>query len=264
RPRRDHRAELVRAGRSIPRGGPGELDRALEMRFHGEGRDGGPDLPGPGHPVFLPRARREAGVPGALRSRRVPGLALRRVMKRQFLGFVLLIAALHVFGEDLLYRSNDFGMPLQRIAPYQQGASRWILRVRRTGLDEVRLLSDNGKEVRRWELSWNTQRTEKVEKEIAGSLLAARRVYDASGGLLQEEEYTAGALSKKTLFTYANGRLEGTRVRAGSDERQVSQEEYFYATNGGLREVRRTVAAGETSVSSSLTGSSGLTEERSS
>ncbi|MGO9307968.1 MAG: hypothetical protein ACLQDL_02960 [Spirochaetia bacterium] len=184
-------------------------------------------------------------------------------MKRQFLAFILLLAALHVFGEDILYRSNDFGMPLERIAPYQQDAFRWILRVRRSGPDEVRLLSDNGKEARRWEISWNRDRTEKVEKEFAGTVLAARRVYDAAGTLLQEEEYTAGALSKKTLFSYADGRLARTRVRAGPDGQQVSQEVYLYATDGGLREVRRTSAAGDTSVSSSLTGSAGLAEERS-
>ncbi len=185
-------------------------------------------------------------------------------MKRHFLGLVLLLAVLHVHGEDLLYRSNDFGMSLERIAPPQKDASRWVLRVRRAGLGEERQLYDNGKEVRRWEISWNAQRTERVEKETTGVFLTARRVYDASGGLVQEEEYTWGVLSRKTLFSYANGRLVRTRVLAGSDGRQISQEVYVYADNGGLREARRTVTDGETMVSTATMGSSGLAEERSS
>jgi antitoxin component YwqK of YwqJK toxin-antitoxin module len=185
-------------------------------------------------------------------------------MTRPLLPIILLLAALHAFGEDLLYRSNDFGMLLARIAPYQKDDSRWILRVRRNGLDEERRLYDNGKEVRRWETTWNKEHTVRVEKEIAGGVLAARSVYDASGSLLQEEEYTAGALSKKTLFTYANGRLSLTRVLAGVDGRQVSAEVYLYAANGGLREVRRTAPPGETTVSSSIRGNSGLSEQRSS
>ncbi len=185
-------------------------------------------------------------------------------MSRSLLALVLLLSALHGVGEDLLYRSNDFGMALARIASYQKDATRWVLRVRRDGRDEERRLYDNGKEVRRWEVSWNSERTRKVEKETAGSLTAARRVYDSSGTLLQEDEYTAGALSKKTLFSYANGRLEHARVVAGSDGRPVSETTYVYAANGGLREVRRTVPEGETIVSTSTTGSSGLAEDRSS
>ncbi|MGA2639667.1 MAG: hypothetical protein ABSG21_02040 [Spirochaetia bacterium] len=185
-------------------------------------------------------------------------------MKHLLIQAVLLLAALHAAGEDLLYRSNDFGMPLARILPYQKDASRWVLRVSRGGLHEERHLYDNGKEVRFWEISWNREHTEKVEKETVGTVLAARRVYDASGDIIQDEEYTAGALSKKTLFAYVKGRLSGTRVLAGKDGRQISTEAYFYAANGGLREVRRNVSAGETMVSSSVAGSSGLSEMRSS
>jgi len=185
-------------------------------------------------------------------------------MNRALLRILLLLAALHVSSEDLLYRSNDFGMLLARISPYQQDDTRWVLRIRRSGLDEERLLYDNRKEVKRWEISWNGERTERVEKEIAGGVLAARRIYDASGSLLQEEEYAAGALSKKTLSTYANGRLTRTRALSGPDSREISSEVYLYAANGGLREVRRTVSPAETIVSSSITGASGLAEERSS
>jgi antitoxin component YwqK of YwqJK toxin-antitoxin module len=185
-------------------------------------------------------------------------------MRQPLVLVALLFAALRVPGEDLLYRSNDFGMLVARIPPYQRDASRWILVVSRSGFDEERQLFDNGKKARRWEISWNKEHSEKVEKEFTGSVLAARRVYDASGSLMQEEEYTAGVLSRKTLSTYANGKLSRTRVLAGAEGRQISSEAYLYAANGGLREVRRTVSPGETMVSSQVSSTSGVSEERSS
>jgi antitoxin component YwqK of YwqJK toxin-antitoxin module len=176
----------------------------------------------------------------------------------------LLFSALHAFGDEILYRSNDFGMLLARIAPYQRDASRWVLVISRSGAGEQRQLYDNGKKARRWEISWNKEHSEKVEKEFSGTSLAARRVFDASGSLLQEEEYSAGVLTRKTLSTYSNGRLSRTRVLAGTEGKEVSSSVYLYAANGGLREVRRMVSPGETMVSSLVSGTAGVSEERSS
>ena len=141
--------------------------------------------------------------------------------------------------------------------------SRWVLQVKRTGSDEVRRLFDNGKEVKRWEITWNREKTEKVERETAGGPAVTRRVYDASGSLLQEEEYAAGKLSRKTLFTYVNGRLLRTRTLAGEDGAEVSSEVYLYAVNGALREVRRSAAPGESTVTSAVTSGAGLVRRES-
>jgi antitoxin component YwqK of YwqJK toxin-antitoxin module len=184
-------------------------------------------------------------------------------MRRCLLPAILLLIGLHGFTEELLYKSNDFGMLLSRIPAFMEHDSRWVLKLRRTGSDEDRRLFDHGKEVRRWQITWNREKTEKVERESAAGKLAARRVYDASGSLMQEEEYTGGLLSKKVLYTYANGRV--TRKRTlGADGKVVSSEVYLYAAAGGLREVRRSVAADETMVSSVVDGPAGLSEDRSS
>ena len=178
--------------------------------------------------------------------------------------FGLLLCAPRGCGDELLYRSNDFGMRLARIPPYQRDATRWVLQVRRSGPDEVRRLFDDGKEVRRWDFTWNREGTERVEKETAAGVLASRRVYDSAGSLLQEEEYAAGTLSKKKLFTYVNGRLSRTRTIDGEDGAQVSSDVYLYAANGGLREVRRSAVPGESTVTSAVSSAAGLSEERSS
>ena len=184
-------------------------------------------------------------------------------MKLRLLPAFLLLICLHGFAEELLYKSNDFGMLLSRIPPFMEHDSRWVLKIQRTGIDEDRRLFDHGKEVRRWQITWNSEKTVKVERESAGGTLAARRVYDASGSLTQEEEYAGGLLSKKMLYTHARGRVTRKRV-LGADGKVVSSEVYLYAVSGGLREVRRSVAAEATAVSTVVDGPAGLSEERSS
>ena len=103
-----------------------------------------------------------------------------RVARRLSPALVLLVfflaCAARGSAEELFYKSNDFGMVLAPIPAYMRHDSRWVLRVQRTDSDEERRLFDNGKEVRRWQVSWNRDRTQKVERESAGGTLAARRV----------------------------------------------------------------------------------------
>jgi antitoxin component YwqK of YwqJK toxin-antitoxin module len=187
--------------------------------------------------------------------------------RRAFPAILLLACLLGIsgagFAEELLYTSNDFGMLLSRIPPFLERDSRWVVKIRRDGSDEDRRLFDNGKEVRRWHVSWNRDKTEKVERETAGGKIAARRVFDASGSLLQEEEYVNGVLSKKTLCSYANGRLTRKRV-LDHDGKAISTDVYLYAVTGGLREVRRTAGRDTTAFASVVSGPAGLSEDRSS
>jgi YD repeat-containing protein len=115
--------------------------------------------------------------------------------------------------------------------------------------------------VRRWETSWSEDRSQKIERELAADVLAARRVYDAAGRLLQEEQYRGGALTQKSVFTYTGNKLRRMRV-LDADGKVTATEEYDYLTNGSLREVRRTDASGGGMLSSFTFGSGGLAEER--
>jgi len=67
----------------------------------------------------------------------------------------------------------------------------------------------------------------RVERELSAGELTARRVYDASGDMLQEERYAAGAVAQKSLFTYTGGHLSGYGCLPQM-ERHVP-EEYVYA-----------------------------------
>ncbi|HEY9595223.1 MAG TPA: hypothetical protein VHE79_12135, partial [Spirochaetia bacterium] len=176
-------------------------------------------------------------------------------------GLVALFLLLSVLGgaEQQVYRSNSIGMRLERIAPYLRDRSQWVLTVETTPTTEVRRLWEDGKEKRRWEIS--TQGAERVEKELVGKSLVARRTRDDRGNLLEEEEYTDGALTRKTLFGYTGGRLRRARV-LGADGTVLATVEYLYATNGALRQVTRTTGAGAAQVSAAVGGPSGVSEQR--
>ena len=182
-------------------------------------------------------------------------------MKPRLLLPLLLLSVFPVFGKELFYRSNRIGMLLERIEPYRRDESQWVVGILGATRSEVRRLYDKGREERRWEISWTAAGTQKVERELADGVLAARRVYDAGGDLLQEEKYEAGVLAEKSVFTYAGSRLSRLRVLAPDGE-VISVEQYLYATSGTLREVRRTGAGGDARLSAYVVGPAGFSNER--
>jgi YD repeat-containing protein len=182
-------------------------------------------------------------------------------MRRILLLALLTVLASPGFAQELVYRSNSFGMLLERIEPYRRDESQWIMGIRREGSGEVRRLYSRGKEVRRWEVSWTADR--KIERELSHEVMEARRIYDAGGNLLQEEEYSERRLARKSLFTYRGNRLLRMRV-LNADGSLTYAEHYVYGTSGALREVRRTEAGSGVRLSAYVFGPAGLTEERNS
>ncbi|HET6450775.1 MAG TPA: hypothetical protein VFI08_05665 [Spirochaetia bacterium] len=182
-------------------------------------------------------------------------------MRRGCLSVLLLAACLPAFTQEVYYRSDQAGMLLAPISPALRDDSRWVLRVTHSGTDEDRRLYDNGKEVRRWQITVSADR--RVERESANGVLTSRRLFDSAGVLAQEEQYTAGTLARTTFFSYVAGRLV-TRRELDARGAEVSRDSYLYADNGRLREARHTVWGGSPSVSSVVAAKSGIVEERTS
>jgi antitoxin component YwqK of YwqJK toxin-antitoxin module len=182
-------------------------------------------------------------------------------MKRLLLLAAFLALSHGLFGQEIFYKSNDFGMALLPIEKYHRDESRWIMGIQSKGDGEVRRLYDKGKEVHRWEVSWTQKPRQKVERELAAGVLTARRVWDATGNLLQEEQYGEGKLTQKTLFTYSGTRLMRKRALAADGSLQYT-EEYLYSLRGALREVRRTGEQDKGRGSAFVFGPSGVSEER--
>jgi hypothetical protein len=182
-------------------------------------------------------------------------------MRKVLLFALLALCGVPAFPQETLYASNSFGMLLQRIEAYRRDQSDWIMGVKKAGQGEVRRLYSRGTEVRRWEVGWSADGKQKTERELAGGALAGRRIYGAGGELLQEEEYSGGSLSRKSLFTYRGNRLLKVRVLKPDGSLSYA-EQYVYGTSGALREVRRTEAGGGTRLSAYVFGPAGLSEER--
>jgi hypothetical protein len=181
-------------------------------------------------------------------------------MRRLLLPALFLLAAACA-AEPRLYRSNDAGILLQPIAPYLRDQYDWVAEERDEAGIVTRVLFRKGTETRRWEEAPTRDGTQRVEREWRGGELTARRVYDTRGALLQEEAYDGGKLQEKTLLTYANGRLVRKRgLDAGGS--LAYSEDYEYAQNGSLREVRRVGPPDDSRSAGYVKGTEGLAEER--
>lgn len=163
--------------------------------------------------------------------------------------------------QSALYRSNSSGVLLERIPAYRRDESPYIMEVTRKPGSEVERLYKDGKETTRWEISLGETGAKKEEREFAGGILSAHRVYGTTGDLLLEETYVDGVLDRKAAYQYTGGRLSVVRVTA-ADGSLAYTERFFLTTQGGLREVRRENADGSTVSSVYLGGSTGVREER--
>ncbi|HVP17820.1 MAG TPA: hypothetical protein VMU36_02425 [Spirochaetia bacterium] len=173
---------------------------------------------------------------------------------------IVVLCGMPLSAAPAIYRSNDFGMRLEPLPPWRRFETTWVLEVTAKANGEVRRLLQDGKEVRRWEIS-RAADSRREERELASGVLAARRIYSPAGALLEEDQYSKGSLAQKSLYTYASSRVVRVRVLA-ADGAVVSTDEYFYSPRGSLREVRRTSGKEGTHVSWFVEGSSGLSEER--
>jgi antitoxin component YwqK of YwqJK toxin-antitoxin module len=184
-----------------------------------------------------------------------------RKSRRLLLLFILTASASSA--ADVYYRSNELGMPLERIPAFRRHESVWVLGVERSGDREVRRLYQEGTEARRWDTGPLEGGVKREEREIIAGDLAAYRVYTNAGDMLLEELYENGTVTQRSVFTYSNTRLVAQRVQS-ADGSVASTTEYVYSTKGGLRAVRRTAAGGDSAASIFVSGAPGIAEERNS
>ena len=182
---------------------------------------------------------------------------------RFFLVAILAVSAFPLFAGPAIsiYRSNNFGMQLEPIPAWRRDESHVDSpgkprppKVRSGGFSRTARRSVRGRFHR-------TAGSGREERELADGVLAARRVYGPTGDLQEEDQYSKGKLTQKSLYTYASSRVSRVRV-TGADGSVAYTEDYLYTSRGSLREVRRTEGKSETADSAFVTGSSGFLEER--
>jgi YD repeat-containing protein len=133
------------------------------------------------------------------------------------------------------YRSDAIGLALEPLPSTRRGEP-YLLQVEQRGELEVRTLYQEGKAVRRWELSPG------LERVYEGDSLAEERSYDPGGRLLVEKLYSGGRV-ERTQYRYGASGLSSVES-FGPDGELRSRERYELGPKGELRRVRRETGAG--------------------
>jgi hypothetical protein len=177
--------------------------------------------------------------------------------------FILLFCVAGAYpaeSQKALYRSNGFGMAVEKIASYRCDEYEFVLEVDTKPISEIRRLYRNGIEVRRWEKT-GIEDGKRRENEFEARNLVAARIYGSSGELLREDAYQDGALAQRTVYKYVKGSLSALEVTK-ADGMLVYRDEFFLSSRGPLREVRRTYPDGASASSRLVTGGGSAREER--
>ena len=154
------------------------------------------------------------------------------------------------------YLSNELGMSLEEIGWYRREEAVFVLAVRPQEGGEVRILLKEGREIKRWELSGDEERTYEEGE------LVERVLLDAQGRRRELWEFEGGSLVRRTELSYSRPGEISSRCYDGEGN-LLYADTALLSRDKGLREVRRESAQGERSrLSLSMPGDR-LVEERS-
>lgn len=130
------------------------------------------------------------------------------------------------------YISNELGMALEEIGWYRREEFPYILVVREEANRETRTLVYEGQELRRWEYEADEQRI------YRGSELEQRLRYDSQNRLIEDQLYSGGLSSGRTVYYYNRDVLERTET-FDPDGLLLYRDFYQLSPDGQLRRVTR-------------------------
>ncbi|HOV62986.1 MAG TPA: hypothetical protein PLG43_03775 [Spirochaetia bacterium] len=164
-------------------------------------------------------------------------------------GLILLILVFltPLFSEaDGIFRSNDLGMPLEKIPEARERDFAYVLVVTDEGEKSIRRLFHGGREFKRWE------REEKgtdssIETYLEEGLLTRTERF-VSGLLTEEQVFSSGLLSERRVFSYEKGRLSMVTTY-GTDGLRYT-DTYIRSLKGDLHRFIRSYPDGKRIVSS--------------
>ena len=140
------------------------------------------------------------------------------------------------------YRSNEIGIPFERILPAQAGDHRFVL-VDTPAVEQGettladRVLLEDGREVRRWATRRSADGGLLAEYDYVGGELVDERVYHSDARLSDTYAYAGGELVNRTSYTY-----EPRAVRVESTDADGSvryRATYELAATGQVRDFVR-------------------------
>lgn len=160
---------------------------------------------------------------------------------------ILLQVLLSLEGEELVFISNEIGMPLEPLRKNQE-TPEYRLRVNRSSSTEIRiLLNREGVELKRWETRLGVGGLTLERKEYKEGLLQKRVFFDARGRIVREEEFEEEKEAGTFEYIYAGTTYRGVTWKStGSDAGY--KEEVLYTPKGAYRGVHREYESGDTRI----------------
>jgi YD repeat-containing protein len=145
---------------------------------------------------------------------------------------LLLLPAAGALGQPAgYYRSNAIGLALAPLPGFSR-QEEYLLRVQREGEREIRTLYEEGRELRRWELSPG------LERVFSRGSQEEERSFDGAGRLASENTYEKGRLQQTAQYRYGLSGLSAVETY-GADGTLLARERYELGPGGELRRVRR-------------------------
>ncbi len=139
-------------------------------------------------------------------------------------------------GEELLFRSNEMGMPLERIQDYRRDEFTNVLSVDKEEDTEIRRLYTDGEITKKWEKVRSKGGIE--EKYYEDGELSSINKYDNNGLLLEEISYLEGEVNERRAYVYVQGLLKEIILFNGNDQK-VWSTRFLRSSAGRLRKMIR-------------------------
>ena len=119
---------------------------------------------------------------------------------------LLMILSTVLCGDELLFRSNEMGMPLERIQDYRRDEFTYVLSVDKEEDTEISRLYTDGEITKKWEKKRGETGLE--EKHYEDGELSSINKYDDNSLLLEEISYLEGEVSERRVYVYVQGLLK--------------------------------------------------------
>lgn len=161
-----------------------------------------------------------------------------------FLFVISVFGAPWLSAQTTWYASNAGGMAFEEIPSFRIRDLDYVLEISRTaGGEQRRLLNPAGEELKAWRITRHVSGSVAVFESYEKGLLVSVERYRPDGWTESIEEFSAGELSSRTVWTVQGGKLQRA-LSSDASGATLYEDSYSYSPSGALRSVVRTHADG--------------------
>jgi hypothetical protein len=180
-------------------------------------------------------------------------------MKIIYLLFIIFIFnSFHAAGDELFFRSNELGMPLEKIMEFQRNDFPHILEIRESDNGLIKILYEEEEEIKRWKIV-ERESGKRVYEYVQGEIETIVDYYPA-GKIDVIEYYEEDAVTERHEYRYENEDLRYIRV-VNADGEELYRNLYKRDDSGRLIKVVREYPDKNSFLSVYTFGSNGVARE---